>query len=166
VEQVGGYQDHGWAEDYDLWLRITAAGWKLAKVPERLLEWRHTEERHSMTSSRYDLEAFQDARAHYLARHPLLSSRRVALAGAGKTGRGLGKRLRSHGIEIVCYYDVDPRKVGKQVDGVPIRAWKGLDPPGETPLVAAVGAPGARALIRPEAKRAGYTEGVDLIFAA
>ena len=37
---LGGYQDRGWPEDYDLWLRYRAAGRRFAKVPEVLHYWR------------------------------------------------------------------------------------------------------------------------------
>jgi hypothetical protein len=34
LERFGGYQEHGWAEDYDLWLRVFRAGGRFAKLPE------------------------------------------------------------------------------------------------------------------------------------
>ncbi len=37
LERVGGYQERGWAEDYDLWLRMHLAGARFAKVPAVLL---------------------------------------------------------------------------------------------------------------------------------
>ncbi|HBA73691.1 MAG TPA: glycosyl transferase, partial [Geobacter sp.] len=35
LEQLGGYRDHGWAEDYDLWLRMAAANVHFARLPGR-----------------------------------------------------------------------------------------------------------------------------------
>ena len=32
--KMGGYQEHGWPEDYDLWLRMHLAGAKMGKIPE------------------------------------------------------------------------------------------------------------------------------------
>jgi glycosyltransferase involved in cell wall biosynthesis len=34
VVGVGGYRDMGWAEDYDLWLRLTGAGVRFARIRE------------------------------------------------------------------------------------------------------------------------------------
>ncbi len=166
VAAVGGYREVAWAEDYDLWLRLAEAGWDLAKVDAVLLAWRQRPDRHSLTSARYSPEAFLDARAHFLARHPALAGGRVAMWGAGRTGRRLGRRLRAEGVAVERFYDVDGKKIGRTVEGAPVASWTDLEPPGRLPLVAAVGAPGARALIRPEARRRGYREGVDLLFAA
>ncbi len=164
--EVGGYRDVGWAEDYDLWLRLHAAGWDLAKVARPLLAWRQSSGRLSLVSPRYRPEAFLAARAHFLARHPALAGGRVALWGAGRTGRRLARLLSPQGVRITRFYDVDPRKIGRNVEGRPVRPWTELDRPGDAPLLVAVGAPGARALIRPEATRRGYREGIDLLFVA
>ena len=166
VAAAGGYREVPWAEDYDLWLRLDRAGHGLAKVPRTLFAWRQTPSRLSLTSPRYSRGAFLAARAHHLARHRFLAGRRAALWGTGRTGRRLGRRLREFGVEIVGFYDVDRRKVGRRILDVPVRSWLELEPSGRTPLVVAVGAAGARELIRPEAERLGYREGVDLLFAA
>jgi hypothetical protein len=39
IIRIEGYQKHGWAEDYDLWLRLYLAGAHFAKLPVTLLEW-------------------------------------------------------------------------------------------------------------------------------
>lgn len=166
VQAVGGYRETGWAEDYDLWLRLDAAGWSLAKVPATLLAWRQSRERHSLTSPKYSLEAFQSARAHYLARHPMLTGKAVAIWGAGRTGRRLTRQLRRHGVTVTDFYDVDPRKIGREIEGARVRPWTDLERPGRVPVVVAVGAAGARDLIRPEVLRRGYREGRDVLFAA
>ena len=165
VARVGGYREAPWAEDYDLWLRLAAAGWDLAKVDRTLLAWRHTPSRLSMTSPRYGRDAFLAARAHYLARHPSLAGKRAAVWGAGRTGRRLARHLAPQGVQVTRFYDVDPDKIGGRIGQAPVRSWTELPPPGE-PLLVAVGAPGARALIRPEALRRGYREGETLWFVA
>lgn len=37
VQAVGGYQHHQWMEDYNLWLRLLAAGYPAANLPETLV---------------------------------------------------------------------------------------------------------------------------------
>lgn len=166
LEAVGGYRETGWAEDYDLWLRLDAAGWGLAKLPATLLAWRHSPARHSLTSPKYSHESFLSARAHFLARHPMLAAGRLAIWGAGRTGRRLTRKLRRHGVRVVGFYDVDPRKIGREVEGARVRPWTDLAGPGAVPVVVAVGSAGVRELIRPEVLRRGYREGEDLLFAA
>ena len=166
VDAVGGYRDPDWAEDYDLWLRLSEAGWGLAKVNATLLGWRHSAERLSMTDPRYSQDAFQKARAHYLARLPLVARNPVLMWGAGRTGRKLSRLLFEHGVSVVAFFDVDRRKIGGTLRGAPIRSWKELPPAGDAPLLVAVGSPGARELIRPETIHRGYEEGKDLWFAA
>ncbi|MGW8249714.1 MAG: glycosyltransferase family 2 protein, partial [Anaerolineales bacterium] len=71
VERVGGYQEHGWAEDYDLWLRLYSEGARFAKLEQVLLQWRERPERLTRTDGRYSLENFLRLKAHYLAHGPL-----------------------------------------------------------------------------------------------
>lgn len=37
IEEVGGYQHHYFMEDYNLWLRVIAAGYNIANIPELLV---------------------------------------------------------------------------------------------------------------------------------
>jgi len=70
IDKVGGYQDHGWPEDYDLWLRLYLAGARFAKIQEFLLEWREHPERLTHRDSRYSVENFLRAKAHYIKKGP------------------------------------------------------------------------------------------------
>lgn len=165
VEEAGGYQDRGWAEDYDLWLRLYLAGVRFAKVPEVLLEWREHPERLTRTDSRYSLENFLRAKAHYLIRGPLNGRDAVIIWGAGMMGKRLSKHLLRAGAPQVAFVDVDPKKIGRTRRGLPIIApedlperWNGLSKP---VLLAAVGARGARELIRDQLNEFGLREGRD-----
>jgi hypothetical protein len=119
-----------------------------------------------MTSSRYHPRAFLRARVHYLAADPALAGGRMLLWGAGSTGRALSRGLRPYGVRVERFYEVDPKRIGTHLHDAPVRSWFELEPAGSMPLVVAVGAPRARDLIRPEARRQGYREGVNLFFAA
>lgn len=163
--QLGGYQDIGWAEDYDLWLRMYLAGMRFAKLPAVLLEWREHPERLTRTDSRYSLENFLRAKAHYLALGPLSGRDSVFVWGAGMTGRRLSKHLQREKIPLAGFIDIDPAKIGRKLRGLPI-----LSPPQLTPLwsrcenpamLAAVGARGARQKIRHYLIGLGLDEGYD-----
>jgi len=165
VLEVGGYQERGWAEDYDLWLRLYLAEVGFAKLDEVLLEWREHPERLTRTDGRYSLENFLRAKAYYLARGPLAGRDAVIVWGAGMIGRRLSKHLLRQGLPLAAFVDIDPRKIGHTRRGLPII------PPGDLPawwgryenpaLLAAVGARGARPLIRRQLVDMGLREGQD-----
>ena len=165
VQQLGGYQEHSWAEDYDLWLRMATAGVTFAKIPEVLVEWRDHPTRLTRSDSRYSVKNFLRAKAHYLARGPLAESDAVIVWGAGMMGRRLGKRLLDEQVPVVAFVDIDPKKIGRTRQGKPIISaedfmdwWQRYPQPA---LLAAVGARGARDLVRQQVNDLGLVEGRD-----
>lgn len=165
LERAGGYQEHGWAEDYDLWLRLYLCGAIFAKIPEVLLEWREHPERLTRRDSRYSLENFLRAKAYYLAHGPLRGRETVILWGAGMMGRRLSKHLLHLGVPLRAFLDIDPRRIGHTRRGLPILSPQELPALWESspnPVVlAAVGARGARQLIRQRLNSMGLCEGSD-----
>jgi glycosyltransferase involved in cell wall biosynthesis len=170
ILKLGGYQEKGWPEDYDLWLRYHTAGKRFEKVPEVLLYWREHEHRITHNLSRYSVENFLRAKAHYLAYGPLKQRDSLIVWGSGKTGRRLSKHLIRDGYIPEAFIDIQPRKIGSTLRRVPIIAP--LDLPGiwgrlkKPLLVVAVASRGARALIREELERQHLSEGKDFICAA
>lgn len=165
VLAAGSYQEHGWAEDYDLWLRLYLAGKKFAKIDQILLDWREHPERLTRTDSRYSLENFLRAKAHYLVKGPLAGRDAVIIWGAGMIGRRLSKHLARNGAPLSAFLEVDEKKVGNTLRGLPIIAyeslpeiWEAADKP---VILAAVGARGARLLIRSYLTEHGFKEGID-----
>jgi glycosyltransferase involved in cell wall biosynthesis len=165
LERVGGWRDIDGPEDYDLWLRLDASGYRMAKVPEVLLGWRHRVGRASFTDARYALERFRDLKAPHLARRLRALGRPVAVWGAGPTGKRLARALEPHGCRAGRFIDIDPRKIGGRARGVEVVAPQALVRGAETVVVAA-GAAGARDLIRARLDEAGFREGDDYLCAA
>ena len=165
LERVGGYHEHGWAEDYDLWLRMHLAGARFSKVPEVLLFWREHEARATRTDSRYSVKNFLRAKAHYLMVGPLQNRRALFIWGTGQMGRRLSGYLLKEGAPIVAFIDIDPRKIGGRKRSKPVISQRDLDEwwqRYEAPaLLAAVGSHGARAEIRAFLEAHGYIEGQD-----
>jgi glycosyltransferase involved in cell wall biosynthesis len=163
--QMGGYEEHGWPEDYDLWLRMYLAGAVFEKIPKVLLLWRDHQERITRTDPRYSVTNFLRAKAHYLVRGPLLGKSAVIIWGAGMMGRRLGKHLQDERAPLRLYVDIDPKKIGKTKRGCPIVAPDELQKWWETyknpVILAAVGARKARGLIRQRLIRYGFVEGMD-----
>lgn len=165
VLTLGAYQEHTWAEDYDLWLRMYLAGLHFAKIPQVLVEWREHEERLTRTDSRYSLENFLRAKAFYLVHGPLLNRDAVIVWGAGMIGRRLTRQLRKQNAPVKAFVDIDPRKIGRTKLNLEVIApqdlmacWKRYKHP---VILACVGARGARQLIRQELQRLGFHEGRD-----
>jgi glycosyltransferase involved in cell wall biosynthesis len=159
----GGWDDHGWAEDWDLLLRMVEGGWGLAKVPQVLLEWRDSPGRLTRTGAAYTEEAMFRLRAHYLARGPL-RGRPFDIWGAGPTGKRLARELEAHQLRPRAFYDVDRAK--RIARGRPVLGERDLPPPGDALLLCAVGAAGAREEIRGVLEGRGYLEERDFLFAA
>jgi glycosyltransferase involved in cell wall biosynthesis len=163
LEAVGGFRDEGWAEDWDLQIRLLEAGFELCKVPRRLLSWRDSASRLTRTGSAYAAPRMIELRAHHLALGPL-NQRPFDLWGAGPTGKRLARALEARGLRPRRFIDVAPRK--RIARGLPVEPPDALGPPGETLVLCAVGAAGAREEIRADLGRRGYREGNDFLFAA
>lgn len=165
LEASGGFTDVRWAEDYDLWLRLDAAGYGIAKVPEVLFRWRHREGRLTFSDTRYALARFDEVKARYLAPKLLSRGGPVTVWGAGKTGKRMARALEAHGVSAARFIDIDPRKIGGLARGARIFAPEVLAR-GEGTIVCAVGARGARALIRADLVARGFVEGEEFLFAS
>ena len=166
LEAVGGYRDGPFAEDYDLWLRLDAAGYALAKLPRVLLRWRQSEHAATRTDPRYALETFAPLKAPHLAARLRARPRPLDVWGAGQTGRRLARALEPHGVRADRFLDVDPHKIGRTARGVAIEPHSALAPPGERWVVVALGARGARDQARVYLAERGHVEGDDYLCAS
>ena len=173
VERHGGYRDGDFPEDYELWLRWLEAGVVMAKVPRELLTWHDGPARLSRTDPRYDPEAFFRVKAGYVAKELARlaagasgGARPVWVWGAGRPTRKRAAHLAAHGVTIAGYIDVDAKKTGNIVGGVPVVAPESLPPAGTVFVLGYVSKRGAREDIRGQLVRRGYREGRDFLMAA
>jgi glycosyltransferase involved in cell wall biosynthesis len=159
---LGGYRDMGWAEDYDLWLRMAHSGVRFARSEKPLLFWRDRPERATRTMTEYTADAFRRCKIHHLQQGFLRGCSEVILAGAGKEGRAWQRTLAAAGIRVSLWVDVDPKKRGRLLHGAGI---VGADELGSLrgSMLVTVGTRGARAGIREWASKAGLKEGTDFI---
>lgn len=168
--EAGGYHDHGWPEDYDLWLRLAHAGKQFRKVPQTLYYWRQHNARLTRTDSRYAVEKFLACKARYLLAGPLQGVGGVLVWGAGQTGRRLSKHLIRRGAPVDAFIDIDPEKIGRTLRGRPIVGVESLgdlfSSPQRNVLLVAVSSRGARQLIREKLDQAGLRETSDYWLAA
>lgn len=183
--RAGGWRDGLFPEDYDLWLRLASnaprfraspvaepspappPGGALANVPRTLFAWRESPGRLTRVDPRYDLSRHVALKCFHLARGFLAGHGEVALWGAGETGRAFADALAKEGIGVALFVDVDARKVGRTLRGAPVIGVSEVERArGRLPLLVAVGAPGARDLIRAELGRRGFAELADYVCVA
>jgi glycosyltransferase involved in cell wall biosynthesis len=166
VEVAGGYRELGWAEDYDLVLRLWEGGGRLAKVPETLLRWREGEGRLSRTHGAYSEGSFRRCKVHFLLRSHLCWGRGLVVWGAGPVGKAFARELLRQGGTLRAFVDLDPKKVGQTVHGVSVIPPEDVERFRGSFCVAAVGQEGARHEIRAALERAGWEELRDFVAVA
>lgn len=167
--RFGGYREGPFPEDYELWLRWLEAGVAMEKMDRELLVWRDSAARLSRTDSRYSTAAFYEIKAEYLARwlqarnpfHP-----HITVWGAGRITRQRLRPLTARGVQIDAFVDIDPKKIGRTVAGVPVLAPADLPAPGRCFMLSYVAARGARDLIAAFLHERGYQLGRDYLLAA
>lgn len=167
LDRRGGYRDVGWPEDYDLVLRMFAAGDRLGVVPEPLLAWRDSPNRLSRTHGSYALERFTACKAHFLGATWIRGSDYV-LWGYGDTGRGLCKALAAHGRRPTHIVELHRGRIGQRVAGAPVihpEALARLEPRPRR-IVVSVAGEAARAEIRAALAQAKFLEERDYLCAA
>lgn len=165
LEQLGGYRQMEWAEDYDLYLRADAAGLQMGKPNSILLRWREHDLRVTHTGDFYRHEQFMRAKAHFLVHHRLKASA-VIIWGAGPTGRKMHDLIVAEGGVVEGFIEVHPRRIGGQKRTLPVWAVDKIEEKGLPMVLVAVGAAGARDKIAAFMEARNRTEGRDYLFVA
>jgi glycosyltransferase involved in cell wall biosynthesis len=132
---LGAYREGDFPEDYELWFRLMFSGVRMAKLAEVLLDWRESEGRLSRVDPRCSREAFDNLRANYLAGHLSrhlnvdgeLKRRLLVYWGAGRKTRRRSNLLVKKGFTPEVWVDIDERKIGNSLDGVPVVSPDWLD---------------------------------------
>ena len=156
LRAAGGWREGPFPEDWELWLRLMERGEKLSVVPEVLHRWTDHDRRLTRTDARYARERHLELRADFLSRR--LS--KVTLWGATDTGRALSRLLTARGVEVVRFVELDRRKIGQRIHGVPVVHPDAMEKDGSH-VLSCVAAAGARDEIRAWFVERGYVEGDD-----
>ena len=165
LENLDGYQDNGWPEDYDLWLRMAAAGVTFARLPQALLFWRDHPERATRTMDEYAAHAFRACKCHHLLNGFLKDAQDVVIAGAGQEARAWQRLLATKGVTVSTWLDVDPKKIGRTLHNAPVISPRELHLEGRR-MIVAIGVRGAREQFRSVAEKRGWQEGMDFVCVA
>lgn len=159
AEKWGTYRDGDFAEDWEIWLRWLDQGAVMEKLPQQLLVWNDAPTRATRADRRYARTACDSLRALWLARwlarnnpfHP-----HVWVVGGGRVARQRLAPLWRLGPLVAAYIDIDPRKIGNTVHGVPVRDRSALPPPGRCRILNALTAHGAAEEAAEWLERSGY----------
>lgn len=116
-EEMGGYREVPWAEDYDLILRAACRGKRFGKVPEKLLLWRDHPGRLVRRDPRCKRRALFRAKAHFFRLMKGIS--RVGVVGAGTSGKKVARALVDEGVEVEFFVDNRESPPGRAVMGRP-----------------------------------------------
>ena len=160
------YRERGWPEDYDLILRLLAAGKKIGVLPRRLLCWRDGPDRLSRSSPVYATPRFTACKAAFLAEGFLARSAEYVLWGYGGTGKGLRRALLEYGRYPSHIVELHPARLGTRIHGAPVIPPEALETLRHRPIIASVAGAGPRQEIRGDLRRMGFREGIDFVCAA
>lgn len=160
------YRDVSWPEDYDLVLRLLAAGHEVGVVPRRLLSWRDSDARLTRTDPRCSLERITACKAAFLAAGLLRGAEDYLLWGYGATGRAMRRALLAHGKRPSHVIEVHPRRIGETIQGAPVVPPDAIADLPRRPLVASVAGAEPRRLIRAHLGALGWTETRDFVCVA
>lgn len=160
------YRAVPWPEDYDLLLRVLAAGGNVGVVPQRLLSWRDRPQRLSRTDPRYGLDRFVQAKAHFLCTGLLAARADYLLWGYGSTGRRLARALLGLGRRPRAIVELHRGRLGNRILGAPVIAPGDLDRHRGVPLLVSVAGSTPRTEIRASLVALGFAECRDFVCVA
>jgi len=166
--RFGAWRSGDFPEDYELWLRWLEAGVRMEKVSETLLDWGDPPGRLSRTDARYSRRAFFACKAPYLKRWlnaAPIGGRKILFWGAGRETRIRLRKLQQLGVQAAGWVDVDYRKWGKRIAGLPVYSPAQLPPREECFVVSAVSSRGAREEIAGDLNSRGFIAGRDYVLA-
>ncbi|MCF6356663.1 MAG: glycosyltransferase [Draconibacterium sp.] len=161
-EKLGGCFDSDFPEDYEMQLRYLAAGVKMAKLDEQLLEWHDYSMRLTRTDNRYSTEAFFKTKAKYfkswsVANNPFHPN--IWVWGAGRKTRQRAKLLEKEGIVIDGFIDIIKFKTTLKTT----IHYSEIPKPDNIFIVSMVTKSGVREQIKEFLVKENYVEGVDFI---
>ena len=146
VERWGAYADGDFAEDWELWLRWLHNGALMEKLPQTLLTWNDAPSRATRADPRYADAACDRLRALWLARHLKRHNPfhpHVWVLGGGRVARKRLAPLWQLGVRPAAYIDIDVKKIGNVVGGIPVLGRQALPEPGRCRILNALTAHGA-----------------------
>ncbi len=167
LNDIGGYREGPFPEDYDLFVRLHLAGYEFHKRAQLGHYWRRHNQSISVLSDDFHQDAFALVKARGLAQRFTLKDRPVCVLGSGRHGGRIARLLMDLDVKISAFFDVSPKRIGSTRHDIPILpqqelgAWKKQYQNGFA--IGAVGIRGRRQIVRSLLEAAGFNEPFDAI---
>ena len=116
-DNVGGFEDDTFPEDYDLCFRFITSGLNLIGLDEVLHFWRDREDRISRNWEVYRDNRFYELKIDYFFKHSRKMELPLVLWGAGKNGKDLAK-LMLEKEKNFCWITDNDKKIGQDIYGI------------------------------------------------
>ncbi len=166
-QQLDGYRDCSWAEDYDFLLRADLAGIQMGKpTTGPLLKWRDHNNRLTRCNPRYSKEQFIAAKAWALAQSHL-RQRDAVVVGTGRNAKRMFDALNHWQVNVQAFVDVHQTVKKKTLRGKPVTNYAALAnrEHGDALLLSVITRFGARENLRIWFKENDFNEIEDYIIA-
>lgn len=108
VRAAGGWRQLDGPEDWDLWARMFARGFRFEKAPRTLYFWREHENRATRTDPRLSDKNFRALKCAHLVAGPLRNLRWVELWSHGRQGQAWSDLLAGTGKFEFSYRPLNP----------------------------------------------------------
>ena len=119
MHRVGGYQNHSWIEDYDLFFRAHIAGVQMHKMPEKLLTKALHPNQATWRDPACKRSEFMRAKAHYFFQDKKWKGKgKLFIVGTGSTGKQVADALNEVGKPAVAFLDDRDFEPNKTLRGV------------------------------------------------
>ncbi|KAA3663049.1 MAG: glycosyltransferase [Calditrichaeota bacterium] len=165
IRVIGGYRCGDFPEDYDLLLRLFAAGGKFASTPDILFRWREHDDKLSRQAPTYRPEAFRELKLQFVRKLLLEKNGKFLFWGVGRDGKLHARSLSRYGWLPEAFIDISPKKIGqKYLDRLIIEP--DAIPDTTKLILCCVGTKGARQQIRDYLLSRRFSEGEQFWFLA
>lgn len=169
-QELGGYRDNPWAEDYDFLLRASLTKLRFAKLTEVLVDKRDSPNRLARIDDRCKRRAMFAAKAHYFAKAKWADpNRQLLIVGSGSSGRIACSALRKEGVDVHGFVDNIRGGSGRTVAGLPAYTLDYdhpngfFDAVGKTHFLLCIGMPEGRLMMEKLLIERGYKAGTDYL---
>lgn len=168
--EITGYLDNAWAEDYDLLLRAYINKARFAKIPMMLVEKRDSPTRLARTDIRCKRKAMFRAKAHYFTKKQWFrNDQTVLIAGSGSSGRMACNALIKEGVKVHGFIDNTNGGNNRTVAGLPAHtlnhqhANQFFAELGQFFIFLCIGVPEGRLMMETLLQQNGYSATVDFL---
>ena len=171
LQQLGGYLENPWAEDYDILLRAYVKGMSFGKLTDILVDKGDHPERLARNDDRCKRPAMFAAKAHYFAQviTRWQNKSKIIIMGTGSSGRMTFQALEKEGVDIYGFVDNIESGGDRTVCGKPVaclnqqNTGKFFKDHQQTLFLLCIGVEAGRQLAEKVFTDSGFVEGLDYL---